>query len=102
MTKRDKHGSNNGPANGHANAYVNGNGPAPKKADDVPQPGLLAGEYAKGKQQLMALINDLRSDGAALEVECVICPSSACPDLQCPIDRLTLKSPHHRCGWQPV
>ena len=90
MTKKDKHGNNNGTANGHSNGYVNGNGAAPKKADDVQQPGLLAGEYAKGKQQLMALINDLRSDGAALEVEYVICRSLYYPDLQCAIDWLTV------------
>lgn len=35
----------------------------------VPMLGLLAGGYAKGKQALMALINELRSDGASLEVE---------------------------------
>jgi hypothetical protein len=54
-----------------ANASVSP--PVPRantKADKkVDMPGLLAGQYAKGKQDLMALINELRSDGAALEVE---------------------------------
>ena len=32
-------------------------------------PALLGGGYAQHKQALMALINELRSDGASLEVE---------------------------------